>query len=487
MCFRGVLNAKASFLRADRKWGSWMEQENSGNFQRKMQVRHVVMLSLGGVIGTGLFLSSGYTIQQAGPIGAILSYLVGAVAVYLVMLCLGELSVQMPETGAFHSYAAKYLGPATGYTVAWLYWLTWTVALGSEFTAAGLLMQRWFPDVNVWIWSALFAALIFVLNASSVRFFAESEFWFSLVKVLTIVAFIVIGAAAVFGIVPMQGHDTAPLFSNLTVDGWFPNGAGAILMTMLAVNFAFSGTELIGIAAGETVDPARTIPKAIKTTLLRLVLFFIGTIVILSALLPMNDAGVLESPFVAVLDRVGIPYAADVMNFVILTAILSAANSGLYASSRMLWSLADKGTIPRSLSAINKRGVPMNALTLSMAGGALALLSSIVAPGTVYIALVSISGLAVVVVWMSISLSQLMFRRAYVKSGNSVNDLGFRTPWYPFVPIASFLLCLLSCIGIAFDPTQRIALYCGIPFILVCYIAYYATARRRAGKGDMQA
>lgn len=464
-----------------------MEQHDSGNFQRKMQVRHVVMLSLGGVIGTGLFLSSGYTIQQAGPIGAILSYLVGAVAVYLVMLCLGELSVQMPETGAFHTYAAKYIGPATGYTVAWLYWLTWTVALGSEFTAAGLLMQRWFPDVNVWIWSALFAALIFVLNASSVRFFAESEFWFSLVKVLTIVAFIVIGAAAVFGIVPMEGRDTAPLFSNLTAGGWFPNGAGAILMTMLAVNFAFSGTELIGIAAGETVDPARTIPKAIKTTLLRLVLFFIGTIVILSALLPMNDAGVLESPFVAVLDRVGIPYAADVMNFVILTAILSAANSGLYASSRMLWSLADKGTIPRSLSAINRRGVPMNALTLSMAGGALALLSSIAAPGTVYIALVSISGLAVVIVWMSISLSQLMFRRAYIKAGNSVNDLGFRTPWYPFVPIASFLLCLLSCIGIAFDPTQRIALYCGIPFIVLCYIAYYATARGRAGKGDAAA
>lgn len=454
-----------------------MEQEQIGDFQRKMQVRHVVMLSLGGVIGTGLFLSSGYTIQQAGPIGTILSYAVGAIAVYLVMLCLGELSVQMPETGAFHTYAAKYIGPATGYTVAWLYWLTWTVALGSEFTAAGLLMQRWFPDVNVWIWSALFAVLIFFLNASSVRFFAESEFWFSLVKVLTIVAFILIGAAAIFGLVPMEGRDTAPLLSNLTADGWFPHGATAILMTMLAVNFAFSGTELIGIAAGETVDPTRTIPKAIKTTLVRLVLFFLGTIVVLSALLPMDEAGVLESPFVAVLDRVGIPYAADVMNFVILTAILSAANSGLYASSRMLWSLADKGTIPRSLARITPRGVPLNALILSMAGGALALLSSIVAPGTVYIALVSISGLAVVVVWMSISLSQLMFRRAYLREGHSVRDLAYRTPGYPFVPIVSFLLCLLSCVGIAFDPTQRIALYCGVPFILLCYAAYYLTNR----------
>ncbi|NGZ77811.1 S-methylmethionine permease [Saccharibacillus alkalitolerans] len=464
-----------------------MEQEKAAHFKRSMQVRHVVMLSLGGVIGTGLFLSSGYTIQQAGPIGAILSYLVGAIAVYLVMLCLGELSVQMPETGAFHSYAAKYIGPATGYTVAWLYWLTWTVALGSEFTAAGLLMQRWFPDVNVWIWSALFAALIFFLNASSVRFFAESEFWFSLVKVLTIVAFIVLGAAAIFGIVPMEGRGSAPLLSNLTANGWFPNGAFAILMTMLAVNFAFSGTELIGIAAGETVDPARTIPKAIKTTLLRLVLFFLGTIFVLSALLPTDEAGVLESPFVAVLDRVGIPYAADVMNFVILTAILSAANSGLYASSRMLWSLADKGTVPKSLARLNARGVPFNALTLSMAGGALALLSSVVAPDTVYIALVSISGLAVVAVWMSISVSQLLFRRAYVREGHSVRDLAFRTPGYPFVPIASFLLCLLSCIGIGFDPTQRIALYCGIPFVLFCYAAYYVTARKRETKGENRA
>ncbi|WP_414812100.1 S-methylmethionine permease [Paenibacillus algorifonticola] len=446
-------------------------------FRRKMQARHIVMLSLGGVIGTGLFLSSGYTIQQAGPFGAILSYLVGAIAVYLVMLCLGELSVHMPETGAFHSYAAKYIGPATGYTVAWLYWLTWTVALGSEFTAAGLLMQRWFPSVNVWIWSALFAALIFVLNARSVRFFAESEFWFSSVKVLTIVLFIVIGAGAMFGIVPMAESAPAPFLTNITSAGWFPNGAFAILLTMLAVNFAFSGTELIGIAAGESVNPEKTIPKAIRTTLFRLVIFFIGTIVVLSALLPMSEAGVTESPFVTVMERVGVPYAADVMNFVILTAILSAANSGLYASSRMLWSLADKKTISPLFAKLSKHGVPLNAVILSMMGGGLALLSSIVAPGTVYIALVSISGLAVVVVWMSISASQFMFRRQYLREGNSVDKLAYRTPWYPFVPIASFLLCLASCIGIAFDPTQRIALYCGVPFIALCYISYYSFYR----------
>ncbi|MBZ5749582.1 S-methylmethionine permease [Metabacillus rhizolycopersici] len=452
---------------------------NRQEFQRTMQARHLVMIALGGVIGTGLFLSSGYTIQQAGPFGTILSYLIGALVVYLVMLCLGELAVHMPETGAFHSYAAKYIGPGTGYTVAWLYWLTWAVALGSEFTAAGLLMQRWFPSINVWIWSALFAILIFVLNVLTVKFFAEAEFWFSSIKVIAIVLFILIGAAALLGFLPMTHSKPASFFSNFTSAGLFPHGVTGILMTMLAVNFAFSGTELIGIAAGETANPEKMIPKAIRTTLWRLIIFFVGTIVVLSALLPMSDAGVLESPFVVVLDRMGLPYSADIMNFVILTAILSAANSGLYASSRMLWSLANQNAISPIFGKMNKNGVPINGVIFSMVGGALALLSSIVAPNTVYIVLVSISGLAVVVVWMSISAAQFLFRRQYLKEGNSEKDLVYRTPLYPLVPIASFILCLASCIGIAFDPTQRIALYCGIPFILLCYGSYYLTNKRK--------
>ncbi|QXE01414.1 S-methylmethionine permease [Terribacillus sp. DMT04] len=445
------------------------------NFKRHMQTRHLIMLSLGGVIGTGLFLSSGYTIQQAGPFGTVLAYLIGALVVYLVMLCLGELAVHMPETGAFHSYAHTYIGPATGYVVAWLYWLTWTVALGSEFTAAGLLMQRWFPEINVWIWSALFAGLVFFLNSVAVRFFAESEFWFSFVKVAAIILFILIGTAAIFGIIPMHDTETAPLFTNFTDAGLLPNGAFAILLTMLAVNFAFSGTELIGIASGETEDPQKTVPKAIRTTVIRLVIFFVGTIIVLSALLPFQEAGVLESPFVTVLSRVGIPYAADVMNFVILTAILSAANSGLYASSRMLWSLGDKKLIPQYFAKLSKQGIPLRATVWSMGGGALALLSSIIAPETIYLVLVSVSGLAVVAVWMSIALSQFFFRRRFRKAGHADKELGYRTPWYPVVPITAFLLCLASVIGIAFDPTQVIALYCTIPFVLFCYAAYYIT------------
>ena len=294
--------------------------------------------------------------QSGRACGTILAYLVGALIVYLVMLCLGELSVAMPVTGAFHTYATKYIGPGTGYTIAWLYWLTWTVALGSEFTAAGSLMQCWFPDTSVWMWSGVFALLIFLLNAFTVKFFAESEFWFSSIKVMAIILFIILGGAAMFGLIPLKGGEAAPFFSNFTGEGGlFPNGFLPILMTMLAVNFAFSGTELIGIAAGESVNPDHTISRAIRTTVLRLVLFFVGTIVVLAGLIPVEEAGVIKSPFVVVFDHIGIPYAADFMNFVILTAILSAANSGLYASSRMLWSLSEERTLPKKLAKLTSK------------------------------------------------------------------------------------------------------------------------------------
>ncbi|PLR32194.1 amino acid permease [Chimaeribacter coloradensis] len=449
-----------------------------GQFQRTMKARHLVMLSLGGVIGTGLFFNTGYIISTTGALGTLLAYLIGALVVYLVMLSLGELSVAMPETGAFHLYAARYLSPATGYTVAWLYWLTWTVALGSSLTAAGFCMQYWFPAVPVWIWCLLFCLVIFLLNVITTRVFAEGEFWFSLIKVVTILAFIILGAGAMFGLVPMSDGTPAPFFHNLTAGGWFPHGGLPILMTMVAVNFAFSGTELIGIAAGETAQPEKVVPMAIRTTVARLVIFFIGSVLVLAALIPMDQAGIVKSPFVTVFEKIGIPYAADIMNFVILTAILSAANSGLYASGRMLWSLANERTLPRAFAKVNRRGIPMNALLISMLGGLLALLSSVIAPDTVFVALSAISGFAVVAVWLSICASHYVFRRRWLADGHAAAALPYRAPWYPVTPILGFVLCVLACVGLAFDPSQRIALYCGLPFVALCYLAYYMTQRR---------
>lgn len=450
-----------------------LSKSPENQFKRTMQTRHLIMLSLGGVIGTGLFFNTGYIIATAGAVGAIIAYLIGALVVFLVMLCLGELAVAMPETGAFHTYASRFISPATGYTVAWLYWLTWTVALGSSLTAAGMCMQYWFPDISVWVWCLIFCAVIFVLNIVTAQFFAESEFWFSIIKVITIIIFIIAGSAAIFGFIPMKNDMPAPFLHNITDNGWFPHGLTPIIMTMVSVNFAFSGTELIGIAAGETKQPEKSIPLAIKTTILRLIIFFVGTIFVLAALLPMEQAGVIKSPFVMVFENIGIPYAADIFNFVILTAILSAANSGLYASGRMLWSLSNQGTLPKCFSRLTAKGIPTTAITVSMLGGLLALFSSVIAPDTVFVALTAISGFAVVAVWLSICVSHYFFRQKL--SQEQIINLKYKAPYYPLVPILGTILCVIACIGLAFDPEQRIALYCGIPFVIVCFIAYHFT------------
>lgn len=451
--------------------------ENEGQFKRKMTSRHLFMLSLGGVIGTGLFLSSGYTIAQAGPLGAVISYLIGAVVVYLVMLSLGELAVAMPITGSFHSYATKFISPGTGFTVAWLYWICWTVALGTEFLGAGMLMGRWFPQVPTWVFATLFALIIFGINALSVRSFAEAESFFSSIKVIAILVFIVLGMGAMIGLVSFDGKHEAILFRHLLAHGAIPKGISALISVMLAVNYAFSGTELIGIAAGETDKPKEAVPKAIKTIIGRLVIFFVLTIVVLASLLPMKEAGVSSAPFVDVFDKMGVPFAADIMNFVILTAILSAGNSGLYASSRMLWSLANEGMISQKVVKINEHGVPMRALLLSMAGAVLALFSSIYAADTVYLALVSVAGFAVVVVWLSIPMAQINFRKEWLKK-HTEEELAYKTPLTPVLPYITIMLLLISVIGIAWDASQRAGLYFGLPFIALCYLYYYWRYRK---------
>ena len=450
--------------------------------RRSMGPRHLVMIAMGGVIGSGLFLSSGYTISQAGPLGAVIAYLIGAFVVYLVMACLGELAIAYPVSGAFHIYASRSIGPATGFTTAWLYWLCWAVAIGSEFTASGLLMQRWFPDVDVWVWCVIFAAVLFGLNAVSSKFFGESEFWFAIVKVGAIIVLIVLGGAALFGFHPLSETGNHPfLLENFnTTGGLFPNGFTGVLVTALAVFYAFSGSELIGVAAGETADPAKSIPKAMRSTVIRLLIFFVGAIAVIAATIPFDQVGLDESPFVTVFSSIGIPFAADIMNFVIITALLSAGNSGLFSCARMLYSLSDEGHAPRVLRKLTRRGIPMVALSVSMVGGLASLISSVVAPETVYLALVSVAGFAVVGVWMSITASHFFHRRTFVKNGGNVAALPYKAPLFPLVPILAFSLCFISLIGIAFDPNQVAALYFGVPFVGACYALFYLKYGRKA-------
>ena len=452
--------------------------------KRAMSTRHLVMLSLGGAIGTGLFLGSGEVIAQTGPVAAIIAYILGGLIAYMVMLCLGELAVHMPVAGSFGAYAQKYIGPGTGYMISWVYWLTWTATLGTEFTAAALLMQEWFPHISMWIWTIIFAITIFALNLSSTRIFAESEFWLALVKVVTVVAFIILGLLAIFGLIPFHGAESAPLFHNLTAQGWFPQGLVPIFTTMLIVNFAFSGTELIGVAAGETKDPAVNVPKAINAAIWRLLIFFVGTIVVISALLPFQVAGlggesVSNSPFVTVFNYIGIPYADDIMRFVIITALLSAANSGLYAASRMMWSLSAQRQLPQVFSRLSSSGTPVIALVVTMFGAIPGLLSEHFAPETIFKNLLGIAAFTMVIVWMSICWSQFNFRRAWYKAGHSAKDLKFAAPLYPIMPILGFVFCFITGLSMAADPEMQAGFIGCLLFIAACYLSHYIFYRDR--------
>lgn len=444
---------------------------NQPQLSRTMKSRHLLMLSLGGVIGTGLFLNVGYTINQAGPGGAIIGYLIGGLILYMVMTCLGELAVHMPVTGSFQTYATKYIHPTAGFSLGWMYFVGSAATAGVEFTAAGILMKHWFPDVSTWIWCAAFIVLLFLLNALSTKGFAEAEFWFASIKVVAVLFFIVVGIAVIFGIVPMESR-SAPFAENLEPGLLFPAGIIIIFVTMMNVIFSYQGSELVGIAAGETEKPEKTIPKAIRTIIFRIVIFYIASIVVLSAIFPASELGLLESPFVKLLELVGIPFAADIMNFIILTAILSVGNSCLYASTRLIWAMSLEGMAPKIFSKTNKRNIPFNALLFTIAFSLLSLLTSVMKADTVFVLLMSIAGISVTISWMGIALSQLMFRKKYIADGGKIEDLKYKVKWYPIIP----LFCLIFCGGIIvfllWDPTQRIGVLYGIGFLLLCIIFY---------------
>lgn len=292
------------------------------------------------------------------------------------------------------------------------------------------------------------------------------------------------GLCAIFGLVSYQGYETAPLFSNLTSHGWFPQGFMPIFTTMLVVNFAFSGIELIGVAAGETKDPAKNVPKAINAAVWRLLIFFVGTIIVISALLPYEQAGlggdISNSPFVTVFNYIGVPYAEDIIRFVIITALLSAANSSLYAASRMLWSLSERGQLPKVFSKLSPSGTPMIAIIATMMGAVPGLFSEIFAPETIFKNLLGVAAFTMVVVWMSICLSQYNFRRQWYKSGKTKQDLAFAAPLFPIVPILGFIMCTITGVSMLFDPELIVGFICCMVFIAGCYLSHYLFYRNKA-------
>lgn len=453
---------------------------NNNQLAHPIQTRHLVMLSLGGAIGTGLFLGSGEVIHQSGALGAILAYIFGGSVTYLVMMCLGELSAYMPVTNAFSTYATKFIGPATGYVIAWTYWLAWSLTLGIDFTAAAILMHEWFPNFPIWMWVLIFTALIFIVNIYSTKLFAESEFYLSLVKVTTVIIFILLGLLVLFNIIPLApaGEYPSIYLNNFSGDNLLPHGLAGIFTTMLLVSFSFTGTELIAVAAGEAKEPRKSVPKAIKATFWRLLIMFIGTITIMAFLFPreqlgLNSDSISTSPFVLLLSQINIPYAEDIIRFVIITALLSSASAGLYGASRMLWSISDEYRLPQWINHLNKRGVPIYAVIITILGGLPGLFLKYFEIGTVLNAIIDVAAITMIIVWMSICVSQFNFRRQLLKQQKSLNELPYLSPYYPFPAIIGFIFLLITTLSILLDSSRIWGFVFCILFIVACYIFYY--------------
>ncbi|MEC2076866.1 amino acid permease [Metabacillus fastidiosus] len=460
-----------------------MNNQNQ-ELKRGLKARHLMMISLGGSIGTGLFLGSGAAIYQAGPGGALLAYLIIGVMVYFIMTSLGELASFMPTSGAFSTYATRFIDPALGFALGWNYWYSWAITLAAELSASTLVMKFWFPDSPSWLWSGLFILIIFGLNILSVKGYGEGEYWFSFIKVATIIIFIIVGFLMIFGI--MNGQAEAVGFKNFTVgDAPFHGGLLAVIGVFLTAGFSFQGTEIVGVAAGESENPRENVPKAIKSIFWRILLFYVLAIIVIGLIIPyttesLQSEDIMVSPFTLVFEKAGLAFAASLMNAVILTAILSAGNSSLYASTRVLYAMAKEGKAPKFFGKLNKRGVPVAALIATTLVGMLAFLASAFGDGAIYIWLLNAAGVTGFIFWLGIAASHYRFRKAYLAQGYALEKLPYRAKLYPFGPIFAFLVGLIVIIAQDYqaflsnkiDWMDIIAAYLGIPLFLIMWLSY---------------
>ncbi|HEN3888743.1 TPA: amino acid permease [Listeria monocytogenes] len=474
-----------------------MKKETHGEIRRDLKTRHLSMIAIGGSIGTGLFLASGNAIHIAGPGGALVAYIAIGIMVYFLMTSLGEMATYMPVSGSFSTYASRFVDPAFGFALGWNYWFNWAITLAVDISTAAIIVQFWLPNTPAWLWSAIFLILIFGLNALSVKAYGESEYWFSIIKVATVIIFLIVGVLTIVGIL---GGEVIG-FSNFTAgDAPFKGGFFAILGTFLIAGFSFQGTEMVGIAAGESATPETSVPKAIKQVFWRILLFYIFAIFIIGMIIPYTNPNLLSaeatdvaiSPFTLVFEKAGLAFAASVMNAVILTSVLSAGNSGLYASTRMLWAMARDKKAPKFLGKVNRRGIPMAALIVTTIVGAMTFITTLTENGTViYTWLLSASGLTGFIAWVGIAISHYRFRKAFIKQGHDLSELKYKAKFFPFGPILALILCILVIVGqdyAAFlkpeftNPAwwQKIGIsYIGLPIFLVFWLSFKFTNKTK--------
>ena len=435
---------------------------------RCLSTGQLSMLAIGGAIGTGLFLGSGVAIRLAGP-SVLLSYGIGALIAFLLMGCLAEMTVAHPISGSFGAYAEHYISPFAGFLVRYAYWASIVLAIGTEVTAIAVYMKYWYPDAPGWVWIVVFATVLVGINAVHVGVFGNVEYWLSMLKIVAILGFIALSAF----VIAAGPKDSTFGFAHYTKHGgFFPKGMRGTWVAVIIAIFSYLSIEMIAVAAGEARDPRRAITRAFRTTTLRLIFFYLVTLALMLAIVPWNAAGT-GSPFVKVMALTRVPGAAGIFNFVVLIAAVSAMNSQLYITTRMMFSLSRAGQAPHSFGTLTARGVPVRALLLSTLGVALAAMLDVLWPNSAFTMMIAISSFGAMFAWLMIFVTHVFFRRQHQRE-----TLGFRMWGYPYTTFAGAALMLAAIVTTAFTTEFRMTLVYGVPFLLLLSCAYFARVRR---------
>ena len=436
---------------------------------RGLSMRHIQFIALGSAIGTGLFYGSATAIQMAGP-AVIVAYVLAGAAVYMVMRALGEMAVRHPVPGSFGQYAARYLGPFAGFVTGWTFVFEMIVVAIADVTAFGVYMGFWFPDTPRWIWVTAVILFIAAINTRNVKIFGEMEFWLTIIKVGAILAMIGGGIVLmVLGVSYAPGEPVGP--QNLVDHGGFmPNGLGGLLAALSVVVFAFGGIETIGITAGEAGDPARSIPKAVNAVPARIMLFYVGTMVVIMSLVPWNQITGDASPFVQIFSALGIPAAPAILNVVVIVAAISAINADTFGAGRMLFGLAEQGQAPQAFTKVSRNGVPwLTVVVMGVALGIGAVLNAVI-PENVFLVIASIATFATVWVWLMILFSHIAMRREIEKKGRP--ESAFKVPLWPVASWLATAAILFVIVLLGWFPDTRVALIVGAVWLVLLGVGY---------------
>jgi AAT family amino acid transporter len=436
----------------------------SEQLQRRLTPRHITFMALGMCIGAGLFLGSASTIKLAGP-SVLIAYLFGGAMIFIIMRALGEMAAHEPIAGSFSTYAHKYLGPFAGYLTGWNYWVLMMGVGIAESTAVGIYMKDWFPELPQWIWAFASVAMIGGLNLMAVKVYGEMEFWFALIKVLTVVLMILGG----LGIIWLGwGNGGKPVgISNLwTHGGWFPNGFTGMVLALPVLVFSFGGIETIGMAAAEAAQPERTIPRAVNSVIWRILIFYIGSLFVIMAIYPWNELGTQGSPFVTTFAKLGIPQAAGLINFVVITAALSSFNSTTFSGSRMLHSLAIKGQAPVAMGRLSASGVPVRGVLVTIFFLLLGVLLNYLVPERIFGMIMSILAFNTVWTWGTVLVAHWRFRR------QQGTVLPFRLRVWPASSVLALAFLAFVLVMLGYSADTRVALYVGVAWVALLTIAY---------------